>query len=178
MAQNARIFKAELAITDMVRHHYQTYNLTIAQHPSENDARMMLRLLAFALNASETLEFGRGISTDDEPDLWQKNLHGDVELWIDLGQVDEKRLRKACNQAEQVKVYTYQPQSAEVWWKQNQNKVQRLDNLSVYALSDEVVSALEAMTKRSMRLQITIDEDSCWLGDGEQTLNVELARWK
>ncbi|MDH5300541.1 MAG: YaeQ family protein [Gammaproteobacteria bacterium] len=178
MALKSTIFKAELTVSDLLRHYYQTHALTIACHPSENDARMMVRLLAFALNASETLQFGRGISSDDEPDVWQKNLHGDVELWIDLGQVDEKRLRKASHLAEQVKVYTYQPAAAQQWWKQSQDKLQRLENLMVYALDDDSVAGLAQMCQRSMRLQVTLDEDACWVSDGQQTLNVVLTRWQ
>src|SRR5680860_958910 len=106
MALKATIFKATLNIADMDRHYYADHQLTLAQHPSENDERMMIRLLAFALNAREGLEFTKGLSTDDEPELWQKSLSDEIELWIELGLPDESRLRKACNRSKQVILYT------------------------------------------------------------------------
>ncbi|PUB73108.1 MAG: hypothetical protein DBP01_19455, partial [gamma proteobacterium symbiont of Ctena orbiculata] len=95
MALKATVFKAEVEVSDMERGHYQTYNLTLARHPSETDERLMVRLLAFLLNADEALSFTKGLSTDDEPDLWQKSLSNEIELWVELGQLDEKRLRRA-----------------------------------------------------------------------------------
>jgi uncharacterized protein YaeQ len=81
MATKATIFKADLQIVDMDRNYYQEHALTLARHPSETDERMMLRLLAFAHNASDTLTFTRGLSSNDEPDLWQKDLTGAIERW-------------------------------------------------------------------------------------------------
>ena len=95
MASNATIFKATLQIADMDRNYYADHALTIARHPSETDERMMVRLLAFVQHAHEALAFGRGLSADDEPDLWRRDLTGAVELWIEVGQPEEKRLRKA-----------------------------------------------------------------------------------
>ncbi len=106
MALKATIFKAELHIADMDRHHYGDHALTIARHPSETDERMMMRIVAFALNAHEDLVFTKGLSTENEPDLWQKSLSDDIELWIDLGQPDDKRIRKACGRAQQVMMAT------------------------------------------------------------------------
>ena len=100
MALKATIFKVDISISDMDRHYYADHNLTIARHPSENDERMMLRVLAFILNASETLSFTKGLSEVDDPDLWQKNLHGDIERWIELGQPSEQRIKKGCNQSQ------------------------------------------------------------------------------
>jgi len=96
MALNATIYKAELQVSDMDRHYYATHTLTVARHPSETVERLMVRLLAFALYADERLEFGKGLSDGDEPALWRKAYSGDIEQWIELGQPDEARIRKAC----------------------------------------------------------------------------------
>jgi uncharacterized protein YaeQ len=85
MAIKSSIYKAQLSVTDMDRHVYDAFSLTIACHPSETEARMMLRIVSFAMHADPQLVFGRGISTDNEPDLWQRSLSNDIELWIDLG---------------------------------------------------------------------------------------------
>ncbi len=178
MAIKATIFKAELNVADMDRHYYGNHALTIARHPSENDVRMMVRLLAFALNASDTLAFTRGISTDDEPDLWQKNLNDEIELWIELGQPDEKRIRKACARAKKVIIYTYQPRSAPLWWQQLEKKLERFDNLSVYNLAGDLAAQLGALASRNMQLQCTIQDGDTWLSDNEHNLAVALERWR
>jgi len=178
MALKSTIFKAELQITDMDRNYYQDHLLTIARHPSEGDERMMVRLLAFALNASASLQFTRGLSSDDEPDVWQKSLSDEIELWIDLGQPDEKRIRKACGRARQVLIYTYQQRSSSAWWEQQQRKLERFDNLGVIHLPEEVVTPLGQLAKRAMRLQCTIADGSIWLTNGEQAIEIMPEIWK
>jgi uncharacterized protein YaeQ len=178
MAIKATIFKAQLNIADMDRHYYGDHTLTIARHPSENDERMMVRLLAFALNADEALTFTRGISTDDEPDLWQKNLVDEVELWVELGQPDEKRIRKACARAKQVIIYTYQPRSAPVWWQQLEGKLARFENLRVFNLPDDTASQLATLASRSMQLQCTIQDGAAWFSDNEHNINITPEKWK
>ncbi|MDF2445620.1 MAG: YaeQ family protein [Moraxellaceae bacterium] len=178
MAQNATIFKADLTISDMDRHYYATHALTLARHPSETDERMMVRLLAFVLNASDTLAFGKGISSDDEPDLWQKDLTGAVEKWIEVGQPDEKRLRKACGVAREVIVYPYSGNSAGIWWEQNRRAVEKLDKVSVVNVPGEIAEALAKMAQRTMQLQSTVQDGEVWLGDDSGSLQVVLETLK
>src|SRR5450432_4940776 len=132
VALKATIFKAELSIADIDRGYYHDHSLTIARHPSETDERMMARVLAFALHADEALQFGRGISTDDEPDLWQKDLTGVIERWIDIGQPEEKLIRKACGRARQVFVYSYGGHDAGKWWHRVGAGADRCENLTVH----------------------------------------------
>lgn len=167
MALKATIYKAELQIADMDRHYYADHALTIARHPSETDERMMVRLAAFALFASETLSLTRGLSEVDEPDLWQLDLTGRVERWIDLGQPDERRIAKACGRADQVVVMPYAGRTAEIWWQQVKGKVERLDNLSVLSLDDGVAEALGRLAQRAMRLQLTRQDEQLWIGSSE-----------
>jgi uncharacterized protein YaeQ len=178
LALKATIFKAELQLSDMDRHHYQTHALTLARHPSETDERMMLRLAAFALNAHERLEFTRGISSEDEPDLWLKNLSGEIELWIELGQPDEKRIRRACGRARRVVVYPYAERSATPWWKQNGETFRRFANLSVAFLSQTDGSPLSDLAQRNMALTCTIQEGQLWLSDGLREATLEIDRWQ
>lgn len=115
MALKSTVFRAELQVSDLDRHYYAAHALTLARHPSETDERMMVRLLAFALFAGERLEFGRGLSTEDEPALWRKDLTGAVELWIEVGLPDERALRRACGRAERVAVLCYGGRGADLW---------------------------------------------------------------
>jgi len=178
MALKATIYKADLQLADMDRSHFQNYALTIARHPSETDNRMMVRLLAFALNADDDLHFSRGISSDDEPDIWQKSLIDDIVLWIDLGQPDEKRLRKACGRAEKVIVYTYQKRSADVWWKQIESSVLRFENLSIFSFDEDSCDSLQQLVNRNMKLQCTIQDRECWLTDGISSSHITLQQRK
>ncbi|MBU2954752.1 YaeQ family protein [Marinobacter sp. F3R08] len=158
MALKATILKAMLNIADMDRHHYADHHLTIAQHPSETDLRVMIRLLAFALNASDTLEFTKGLSTDDEPELWQKTLTGEIELWIELGLPEEDRLRKACNRASQVLLYTYGGRAVDLWREKHRASLARFDNLTIVDLPEAGTKALADLAARNMSFQVTIQE--------------------
>ena len=177
MALKATIFKANLQVSDLDRNHYQEYPLTLARHPSETDERMMVRLLAFALFANETLVFGKGLSDQDEPDLWQKDLTGVIERWIEIGQPDEKRLLKACGRARQVVVVCY-AHAADVWWQPLQPKLERAKNLTVIRLPVAGAQALTQLAQRTMELQCTIQDAQIWLSGGEQTVAIEPVVWK
>ncbi len=176
MAIGSTVYKASLNIADMDRHYYGEHELTVAQHPSETDLRMMVRLAAFAFNADERLEFTKGLCVEDEPELWQKSYGGDIERWIDLGQPDEKRIRKACGRAEEVIIYTYQEKSARDWWKQNESKLQRFKNLHVIHLD---VGNIETLVTRSMALQCNISDGELSLHDAnDKSVTVTQERWK
>tara|TARA_B110000977_G_C11036017_1_gene477114 strand:+ start:1080 stop:1616 length:537 start_codon:yes stop_codon:yes gene_type:complete len=178
MAQSATIFKADIQISDMDRNYYASHNLTIARHPSETDLRMMLRLLAFTIHADEQLQFTKGISTDDEPDLWNKSLSGEIELWIELGTPDEKRLKKACGQSKQVALYTYNRRRAQVWWEKVHSNLQRFNNLTIYFIKDEIAEAISALAQRNMQLQVTIQDDDVYFGDETNNIAIECEHWK
>ncbi len=174
MASNATIFKATLQISDMDRQYYQDHAVTLARHPSETDERMMVRLLAFALHAHEALSFGRGISAEEDPALWIKDLTGAIDHWIDVGQPNEKSIRQACGRAKQVYVYTYGGRGADQWWEKNLTILERLDNLTVMNLPLEGGRMLAQMAQPSMQLQCTIQERNIWMTDGETTAHIEL----
>ena len=177
MALKSTIFKVDLQVADMDRHYYGDHSLTIARHPSENDERMMVRVLAFALFACEGLAFGNGLSANDEADVWKRDLIGDVELWIDVGQPDEKLIRKASHRSKEVVVFTF-GRVAEVWWSQHRGQLERLANLRVLHLPAEAVEQIAGLVQRSMRLQCTVQDGQVWLGDGEQSVELEVATWK
>lgn len=158
MAITATPYKAELTISDMDRHYYATHALVLAKHPSETDERLMVRLLAFALRADEQLQFGKGISSDDEPDLWRKDLTGQILEWIELGQPDEQRVRKASGRARSVVVVNYSGRGADVWWDKHGAALERVRNLTVIDIPVGAVRDLAAMAERSMRLQCLIQD--------------------
>ncbi len=175
MAAKATIYKALLNIANMDSHYYAEHNLTMAKHPSETDLRLMVRLVAFILNADETLEFCKGISQEDEPDLWKKSLGGEIELWIDLGQPDEKRIKKACGRSEKVIIYTYQEGMAASWWKQIETSLTRFSNLQVIHL--DIEGDIEDLTERAMSLQANISDNELTLMDDEHSVVIREKSW-
>lgn len=177
MALKSTIYKADIQIADMDRHYYQNHVLTIARHPSETDERMMVRLLAFVLNAHEALSFGKGLSADDEPDLWQKDLTGAIDLWIEVGHPDDRRILKACGRAEQVVIYSYSSNS-NIWWNQIGSRIDRAKNLTVFNLPSATSVALEKLAQRNMQLQCTIQDGQIWITGNDETVQVDLTTVK
>ena len=173
MALKATIFKADLQIADMDRNYYGGHALTIARHPSETDERMMVRLLAFTLHAHDALLFGKGLSTDDEPDLWRKDLTGAIEEWIEVGQPDDRRILKASGRASQVVVYSYS-NTSDVWWNQIGGNLARARNVQVINLPSSATMELARMARRTMQLQCTVQEGQVWITDGDATVHLEL----
>lgn len=173
MATGATIFKATLKIADMDRNHYADHALTLARHPSETDERLMVRLLAFALHADASLGFGKGLSNEDEPALWQKDLTGAIDLWIEVGQPEEKALRKACGRARQVVAYSYGGRVADTWWQQNAAALGRLDNLCVRNLPAGTSLALAKLAQRNLTLHCTIQEGRVLLAADAASVEIE-----
>ena len=173
MALKATIYKADLQIADMDRHVYGDHALTIARHPSETDERMMARVLAYALYAQDGIAFTKGLFDVDEPEVWVKNLAGEITLWIDLGQPDEARVRRACSRADQAVVLCYSS-SCEVWWKQIASKLTRFANLTVLQLPAETSQALAALAERGMRLQCMVQDGEIWINTDTVSVPVKL----
>lgn len=157
MAIKATVFKANLQIADMDRYYYADHQLTVALHPSETEERMMVRLVAFALFADDALTFGRGISGEDEPDLWLKDLTGAIDDWIVVGLPDERVIRKASGRAKRVVIVSY-GRAADIWWNENKGKLARIENLTVLRLPTDATLALAKLAGRNMQLQCTIQE--------------------
>jgi uncharacterized protein YaeQ len=178
MAQKATIYKVELSVSDMDRHYYETHKLTVAKHPSETDERLMVRILAFALNAHEQLELTKGLSTDDEPDIWQKSLSGELELWVALGLPSEKVVRQSCGKADAVVIYCYGGRTAEVWWDKIKNSTTRFNNLQVVNLSENETSELANLADRSMKLQVNIQDGEVMVSVDDRIVYVNPVKWK
>lgn len=182
MALKATIYKAALQIADMDRAVYADHTLTLALHPSETEERLMARLLAFVLQAPASsddgaLQFARGISDTDEPDLWRHDLSGVLRHWVEVGQPDDRRLAKACGRADRVAIYAY-ASSTPVWWAALQNKVSRLSNLEIWQIPAAQSQALAGLAQRSMQLQFTVQDGHVWVGDGAGSVEVEPVRLK
>jgi uncharacterized protein YaeQ len=176
MALKATIYKAIVQLSDIDRNIYGDYPLTIARHPSETDERMLIRLLAFALNVPGdndhgAIEFAKDMWDADEPGLWQKDLTGQIQHWIEVGQPDDKRLLRTASRVGRVSVYSFSA-STPVWWRGIEQTLGRARNLSVWQIPADQSRALSALAQRSMELQVTVQDGSIWVGDGERSIEV------
>jgi uncharacterized protein YaeQ len=178
MAQNSTIYKVDLSISDMDRHYYADHKLTVAKHPSETDERLMIRILAFALNGHEHLELTKGISTEDEPDIWQKSLSGELELWVALGQPSEKVIRQSCSRADRVVVYCYSGRSSQVWWDKIKTSTIRFKNLKVVNISEQDTTDLAQQVSRSMQMQVSVQDGEVMVSVGNSTVYLTPVQWK
>jgi len=172
MALKSTIYKATIHLSDMDRDYYDTLNITLAQHPSETKLRLATRLMTYIINAHPDLQFGRGVSDEDEAALWHINLSQEILLWIELGQPDEKRLKKACNKAKQVILYGYHS-PFDVWWQQNTHKLAPFNNLSVERFDFDALDQLSQLLARTTEIQVSIQDRQIWLTIGEQSLLIE-----
>jgi uncharacterized protein YaeQ len=177
MALKSTVYKAQLQIADMDRQLYADHALTLARHPSETDERMMMRLLAFALAVPADdlrghLVFAAGLSDTGEPDLWQKNLTGEIIQWIEVGQPDDRAMAKACGRAERVRIWAYSS-AVPIWWAALAGKVARLANLEVWQVPSDASRELATLAARSMQLQVTVQEGQIWVGDGQRSVLLE-----
>ena len=186
MALKSTIYKASLQVADIDHAYYADHMLTLARHPSETDERMMVRLVALALNAHAlqdlcrgdgTLAFGAGLSDPDDPDASLTDFTGRKRLWIEVGQPEDKPLSKACSRADAVLLYAFGP-AAEVWWKGIESKLLRLDKLQVWRLPADTAPALAALAERSMQLQALVQDGMLTLSSPQGSVPVEPVRWK
>lgn len=178
MALKATIHRASLNISDIDRNLYSDHSLTLARHPSETDERMMIRLLAFALNVPPNndrgmLEFGKDMWEPDAPCLCQKDLTGLMVHWIEVGQPDEKLLTRVSSRSPRVTVYSFSS-STPTWWSGIAGKLTRTQNLTVWQIPAEQSQELTKLTKRSMDLQVTLQDGGLWVGDGTHSVEITL----
>ena len=177
MALRATVYRCDLTLSDIDRGVYGTFALTLARHPSETEERLMVRLLAFVLFADPRLAFGRGLSTEGEPDLWQHDDTGVVERWIDVGLPDERDVRRACGRAHEVVVLAYGSRKARQWWTANGEALARLANLRVLALEDSAGADLQRLAARSMTLTATTQDGHLWLSTPAASIEIVPQQW-
>jgi len=176
MALKATIHKARLQVADMDRNVYGDHELTIARHPSETDERMLMRVLAYALylppdEEKGKLELAKSLWDVDEPDLWQRDLTGQILHWIEIGQPDDRRLAKASSKADRVTVISFAA-STPIWWAALQNKLTRAPKVEVWQVDAEVSQALARLSARTIQWQVTIQDGTVWVSDNVHSIEI------
>ncbi|MFT4824635.1 MAG: hypothetical protein ACI9DH_000288 [Halioglobus sp.] len=175
MALKPTIYKAQVTLADSDRDCFEDLSLTLAKHPSETMERMTARLLAYCLNSSRGLEFTKGISTAEEPDIWQHSDSGEIEHWIELGQPEEPRLRKACGRSKHVSVYAF-GKSSDTWWRINGELIGSLPRTDVWQFPWEDVVAATDLLKRTVQLNVSIVGGTVYIDNGSNSSSLEPLR--
>ncbi len=174
MALGAAIYKVNLNLSNLNTHYYKDFNLTLAKHPSENESRLMFRLLAFLYCYHEDLQFSKGLSSTDEPELWQRDHSGDIIQWIELGLPDLKRIRQASGKSQSVKVFTYHQNKADEWYEKIKSNLAQNNKVKVYHFNNIENGPLEKIVTKNMKLSCMIEEYQMHLSDDEQRITVDV----
>ncbi|BBP44848.1 hypothetical protein THMIRHAS_02210 [Thiosulfatimonas sediminis] len=161
MALKPTVYKFKISLSDLNRSLFTALSLTVAKHPSENDERMMARLLAYCINAQEDLSFGAGLSEVDDPAISLTTLDDQLVLWIDVGEPSLERMKKATRKGRQTKVYSFNSKS-DVWWEQGKGQFSRLD-IEVYRFNWNEIQTFAQMLERTMDFSVTISGNSAYL---------------
>ena len=173
MALGATVYKAQLSISDLDRNWYGEPVLTLARHPSETETRLMLRVLAWCMRAGEKLEFGRGLSTDGDPALWELDDTGAIIDWVELGVPDLRTVRKAAGKSEHVLVLAYDEARSAPWWESLKGDFSKISKLAVVLIHDDEAKALGSMATRNMKLAVTIQDGVFWVSNDHSSLQID-----
>ena len=161
MALKPTIYKQRISVSDLEREYYDTLNLTLALHPSETEQRLMARVMAFVLNAQDRLSFTKGLSSVEEPDIWLREMDDQISLWIEVGEPDFDRVKKATHKSDLVKVYSFNTKS-DVWWQQNETKLASL-KAQFFRFDALNIDAMSRLLERTMDYSITITGESAYI---------------
>ncbi|MBJ21925.1 MAG: YaeQ family protein [bacterium] len=176
MARGSIIYRTQLELSLVDRDVYAERTMSVARHPSETLERTLLRVIAFALRFEEGLEFGRGVSATDEPDLWSRQGDGRVREWIEVGQPDGKRLVKASRQSERVTLFAFG--DGVTRWKTAQlDSIDAPANLSAARIDDGFLRDLAAQSDRQLRWSITLSEGILFLSTGARSFETTPEIW-
>jgi uncharacterized protein YaeQ len=170
MALTATIYNFDIDLADNDRGVYETLALRVARHPSESEDYMLTRVLAYALEFTEGIEFSTGLSTPDAPAIVVKDLTGGLKAWIEVGTPDAERLHRASKAAPRVAVYVHKD-PAQYVGRLAGERVFRADDLEVWAMDRRLLAALAERLERRMNFSIAITDRELLVSLGVETLD-------
>jgi len=154
---------------------YESLELRVARHPSEDASRVVIRVLARAIEHEPQMEFGRGLSEAEDPALWSRTDTGEVKTWIDVGVPTADRLHRASKRSGRVVVFTHKRHAAlrHAW---SSRQIHRAESIDVVQLDPTLVDTLAESLERSVSWYVTIHEGSLSVAFGEQSVEAPLVR--
>ena len=168
MAISSTLYRFQLELADIDRGVYESLDLRVPMHPSEDEERMIVRVLARALIHEPGLEFGRGLSELDDATLWTRTGSGEIETWVDTGAPSADRLHRASKRARRVVVVTRKRDSVlrKEW---SSRSVHRADAIELLHLEPELIQALAQHLLRSVTWYVTIQDGELSVAQGERS---------
>lgn len=170
MALNATIYRFAIDLSDMNRNFYTQLSVHVALHPSETLERMCARILAYAFCYEEGIEFTKGLSTDNEPDLWKMSYSNEIEHWIELGKPDAKRLKKAMGRSQRVTVFSYGGQDVEQWIDSIKKDASVRHGITAYRMDKEPLEQFAGLVERTMQIGLMIQDDLVHVSFGSEMI--------
>lgn len=175
MSLTATLYRFTIDLSDVDRNLYQTLEFRAAMHPSESLPFFVTRILAYALNYRDGLEFSPGISAPDEPAIRVMGLTGGLDLWIDIGNPTVKRIHKASKAAKEVKIYTHK--DAQMLARELQEeKVHRLSEIGLFSLDQRFLNTLGETLDRDNHWELTHTEGELYVGVGKNSFQGRLEK--
>ena len=175
MALAATIYNFGIELADADREVYESLALRVARHPSESEEYLLTRVLAYALEFTEGIEFSRGLSEPDEPAISVRDLTGAIRSWIDIGTPDAGRLHKAGKAAPRVAVYTHKD-PAQLISRLAVERIHRVEALELYAVDRGLIRGLTARLERRMAFNLSVSDRDLYLSIGADTLTGPVSR--
>lgn len=175
MALTATIYNFDIELADADRQVYETLALRVARHPSESESYLVARVLAYALEYGEGIEFSRGVSDADEPAMVVRDLTGAITSWIEIGTPDAERLHKASKVARRVVVYVHRD-PAQFMSQLAGARIHRAAEIEIYAVDRTLIEALVARLERRMAFSLSIAERELYLSIGRDNLEGAVRR--
>jgi uncharacterized protein YaeQ len=175
LALTATIYNLDIDLADSDRGVYETLALRMARHPSESAEYLVARVLAYAIEFTEGIEFSRGICDPDDPAIAVRDLTGALRAWIDIGSPDAARLHKASKLAPRVAVYTHKD-VAQVVRNLAGERIHRAEALELYAIDRHLIAALAARLERRMAFSVSINERELYISIGADTITGPVVR--
>ena len=169
MALTATIYTLDIDLADSDRGVYETLALRVARHPSESAEYLVARVMAYAMEFTEGIEFSRGISDTEEPAIAVRDLTGKLRTWIDIGSPDAARLHKALKLAPRVAVYTHK-EIGQIVRNLSGERIHRAGELELYAIDRPLIAAVAARLERRMAFGLSINERELYISIGADTI--------
>jgi uncharacterized protein YaeQ len=175
VALTATIYSFGIELADSDRQVYESLALRVARHPSETEEYLLTRVLAYALEFTEGIEFSRGLSEPDAPAIAIRDLTGAIRSWIDIGTPDAGRLHRAGKTAPRVAVYTHKD-PAQLVGRLAGERIHRAETLELYAVDRGLVERLAARLERRMAFSLSVSDRDLYLSIGGDTLTGRVSR--
>jgi uncharacterized protein YaeQ len=175
VALSATIFRFNVELSDVDRGKYERLEFRVARHPSESNAYLLARVIAYLLNVEEGIAFTEGIGSPDDPAIWIKDLTGVLLTWIDVGNPSARRLHKASKAARNVRIYTYRDPQI-LLQEIAGEKVHRSEAIEIFALPPAFISQLEQTVAKDNNWQFLQSAGELSVTVGDVTVEGEVRR--